>query len=190
MDELSAQDKEFLFQTVLQVGLAVMTASPSGLEGTFEETETMVEAPSRLAQNFPNSTLIRSILEQNRGGEEDVQDELEEDDDEAADDETEGDEDEAEGDEDEAEASHPEGPDEILAEAVDMCRHAAELLKGVDAGEASQYKTWVLACGKAVAEVSKEGGFLGFRKKLVTNDERAALEQIAAALDAPMPALP
>ncbi|MFN8483501.1 MAG: hypothetical protein U0768_10700 [Anaerolineae bacterium] len=185
MDELSAQDKEFLFQTVLQVGLAVMTASPSGLEGTFEETETMVEAPARLAQNFPNSTLIRSILEQNRGGEEDVVDELEEgeDDDEAADD------DSTEGDDD-AEAAHPEGPDEILAEAVDMCRRAAELLKGVDAGEASQYKTWVLACGKAVAEVSKEGGFLGFRKKLVTNDERAALEQIAAALDAPMPALP
>ncbi|MFN8498366.1 MAG: hypothetical protein U0641_10970 [Anaerolineae bacterium] len=186
MNELTAQDKEFLFQTVLQVGLAVMTASPSGLEGTFEETETMVEAPARLAQNFPNSTLIQAILEQNRGGEEDVADELAEEG--AAEDEGEA-EDGGADETDEAD-ERPEGPDQILAEALDMCREAAEILKGVDAQEAAQYKAWVLACGAAVAQASKEGGFLGFRKKLVTDDERSALEQIATTLDAPLPTLP
>lgn len=190
MDALTAQDKEFLFQTVLQVGLAVMTASPSGVEGTFLETETMVEAPAQLARNFPNSTLIQSILEQNRGGEEEVEAESEavegewEAEGEAVEEES-----EAEGEPDEA-SERPERPDEILAEAVTMCRRAAEILQGMDADEAAQYKSWVLACGAAVAEVTKEGGFLGFRKKLVTGDERAALEQVAQALGAPMPQLP
>ncbi|MFN8473182.1 MAG: hypothetical protein U0822_13420 [Anaerolineae bacterium] len=188
MSELTADDKEFLFQTVLQIGLAVMTASPSGLEGTFDETETMVEAPVQLAKNFPNSTLIQSILEQNRGGEEDVVDEDEEETTEEAGEDVEA----SEGEEEETadEPDRPEGPDQILAEAVTMCRQAADLLNGVEAEEASQYKAWALACGTAVAQASKEGGFLGFRKKLVTDDERVALEQIAQALQAPMPKLP
>ncbi len=187
MGELNAQDKEFLFQTVLQVGLAVMTASPSGVEGTFLETETMVEAPAQLAKNFPNSTLIQSILEQNQGGEEEP-----EDGEEAADEQGEADEDVVadESDEEEEEPERPERPDQILAEAVTMCRQAAEILQAVDADEALQYKNWVMACGAAVAEVSKEGGFLGFRKKLVTDDERDALKQVAEALGVPMPQLP
>lgn len=190
MDELTVQDKEFLFQTVLQVGLAVMTASSSGVEGTFLETETMVEAPAQLARNFPNSTLIQSILAQNRGGEKEVEDESE-----AVEGAPEDASEAVEGEwEDEGEpvekAERRERPDELLAEAVTMCRHAAEILQRVDAGEAAQYKSWVLACGAAVAEVTKEGGFLGFRKKLVTDDERAALEQVAQALGAPMPQLP
>ena len=47
-----------------------------------------------------------------------------------------------------------------------------------------------MACGVAVAEATKEGGFLGFRKKLVTDDERDAMAQIAQALGATMPQLP
>ena len=60
----------------------------------------------------------------------------------------------------------------------------------VDANEAVEYKNWVMACGVAVAEATKEGGFLGFRKKLVTDDERDAMAQIAQALGATMPQLP
>lgn len=167
MDELTPQDKDFLFQTVLQVGLAVMTASPSGVEGTFLETETMVQAPTELAKNFPNSALIQAILAANKGGEEDVVDEA-----------------------GKPASNRAEAPDEILVETLTMCRRTAEILAGVDPAEAEQYKSWVLACGAAVAEVSKEGGFLGFRKKLVTDDERDTLEQVARVLGASMPQLP
>ena len=105
-------------------------------EATFPEKLAAIKAmaPAELAKKFPNSTLIQSILEQNKGGEEEVL--AEEDEAEAGDESEEGEgewEDESEGeaeegddeaDEDAEASQRPESPDEILAETLTMCRRA------------------------------------------------------------------
>lgn len=48
--------------------------------------------------------------------------------------------------------------------------------------ESAEYRAWVMAAAQATAEAAKEGGFLGIGGTEVSDDERAALVEIATAL--------
>lgn len=51
--------------------------------------------------------------------------------------------------------------------------------------ETDSYKTFVMTVAQAVASAHKEGGFLGFGGKQVTDAENQALDEISSALGAP-----
>jgi len=53
--------------------------------------------------------------------------------------------------------------------------------------EAEAYKGFVLTLARAVAEAHKEGGFAGIGGKPVSDEEQAALDEIAATLGTPPP---
>lgn len=75
-------------------------------------------------------------------------------------------------------------PDKVRAAGLDACRKAAQLVKAkASAEEAGEFRAWLNAMAKKVAEASKEGGFLGFGGTLVSSEEEAALRDIAAALE-------
>jgi hypothetical protein len=74
-------------------------------------------------------------------------------------------------------------PAEVIEDATLKCRAVAKLLaaKATD-DEASGYKHWAMSVGEGVAEAAKEGGFLGFGGERVSEEERIALDAVAAAL--------
>lgn len=53
--------------------------------------------------------------------------------------------------------------------------------------EVAAFKTWLVATAVRVAQASKEGGFLGFGGTLVSPEERAAIDELAAALGVTAP---
>ena len=92
--------------------------------------------------------------------------------------------------------SSPPGVDpQRLAGAGDLAAVARERL-GEAVGLVSQKSTprdvddsrgFVLSVGRAAAEAHQEGGFLGIGGKQVSDEEQAALDEIAAALAEPPP---
>ena len=62
-------------------------------------------------------------------------------------------------------------------------REALQLLEGkASPEEIDAYKRFVLAVAEAAATAHKEGGFMGVGGKQVSDEERVALDEIAAAL--------
>jgi hypothetical protein len=79
--------------------------------------------------------------------------------------------------------SHPE---KIKEPALGACRAAAELLaRKTTTAEAEAFGRWALFVGRHVAEAAKEGGFLGIGGSLVSEKERAILDELATALGVP-----
>jgi hypothetical protein len=48
--------------------------------------------------------------------------------------------------------------------------------------EAAAFRSWLMEAAKAAAEAAKEGGFMGFGAELVSQGERAMLEQLSKIL--------
>jgi hypothetical protein len=65
---------------------------------------------------------------------------------------------------------------------IERCKQAAALVGQKSAGEAEEYKRWLVSLARKAAEASKEGGFLGIGGTLVSEAENAALRDMAAAL--------
>lgn len=73
-------------------------------------------------------------------------------------------------------------PAEITARCLDVLKQAAAIAGAKAPAEAAAFKTWLHHVSQAVAEASKEGGFLGFGGELVSDAEKATLAQISASL--------
>jgi hypothetical protein len=73
-------------------------------------------------------------------------------------------------------------PEELKQHNLDNVRQAVTVLKG-KAGdeEVAEYKKFILGLAERVAEARKEG-FLGLSGERVSDDERAAISEIEAAL--------
>jgi len=65
---------------------------------------------------------------------------------------------------------------------VETVRQAAAAVAQKSPAEAEEYKRWLLSFAKRAAEASKEGGFLGIGGTLVSEQETAAINELAAAL--------
>jgi hypothetical protein len=76
-----------------------------------------------------------------------------------------------------------EAPD-ALSNALARLRELAALLdRDPDAAEAAGYKDWVMNAAAAASAAGKEGGgFLGWGSVMVNDAEKAALDEVAAAL--------
>jgi hypothetical protein len=74
-------------------------------------------------------------------------------------------------------------PDRIQEEGAALLREAVQLLRQkATPDEAEAYEGFVRTLADKVAHAHREGGFLGFGGKEVSDNERAALERIADAL--------
>jgi len=74
-------------------------------------------------------------------------------------------------------------PESIKSHALEACRQVAALLdRKAPPVEAEGFKRWLLGVSTRVADAAKEGGFLGFGGTRVSEQETAALKEIAAAL--------
>jgi len=73
--------------------------------------------------------------------------------------------------------------EKIQTLALDRVRQTMELLKTKGASEEAQaVRTWLISLGDGVAKAAKEGGFLGFGGKQVSEGEQAFLTNLNAAL--------
>lgn len=152
------EEWETLKQAPVQVGVAVMAASPGGLLHTVEEYSALLDA---IGKGVPSDTneLVRALAAEAEARELDWAEE------------------------------HAGAMDQqvnrgtMQAEALESCQRAAAILaaKTSDA-EAEGYKRWLLLVGQHVAEAAKEGGVLGIGGRLVSREEDATLNQVAAAL--------
>lgn len=65
---------------------------------------------------------------------------------------------------------------------IERCQEAVELVKRKSPAEADEFKQWLLELAQSTAEASKEGGFLGIGGTQVSDEERRAVDNLAAAL--------
>ena len=73
--------------------------------------------------------------------------------------------------------------DQVRSEGLQRIREATELVESKATNEeADGYKRFILALADTVAHAKKEGGVLGICGKQVSEQERAALEEIASTL--------
>ena len=66
--------------------------------------------------------------------------------------------------------------------AVEALKEVATLVDRKAPADAAGFKTWIQDVASRVANASKEGGFLGIGGTLVSGEEQAALQEMAAAL--------
>ncbi|HET6375080.1 MAG TPA: hypothetical protein VFF88_03450 [Methylocella sp.] len=148
-----------LLESVMMAGIAVTAADPSGLWGTLKESMAGAQTVMGAAHDAGAAELIKAL---------------------AADFET------AEG-----RATARDGlraelsgkrPAEITARCLDVLKQAAAIAESKAPAEAGALKNWLRHISEAVAEASKEGGFLGFGGERVSDAEKATLAQISASL--------
>jgi hypothetical protein len=73
--------------------------------------------------------------------------------------------------------------EEARAYALDQVRQVAALVdQKAPAQKAQEFKQWLASIGQKVAEAAKEGGFLGFGGVQITEEEKTAMNELAAAL--------
>ncbi len=84
----------------------------------------------------------------------------------------------------EMKANRPNTPEELQQRVRETVTNVMALLRGKGATEeeASGFKTMMVNIAEAVAEASKEGGFLGFGGVRVSDKEQSILTQIRAEL--------
>jgi hypothetical protein len=74
-------------------------------------------------------------------------------------------------------------PEKVQEAAAEILRRTSTLLSAkAMPEEASEVKEWLARIAQATAEAAKEGGFLGIGGTLVSEEEKAALTTVNAAL--------
>jgi hypothetical protein len=72
----------------------------------------------------------------------------------------------------------------LRVDVFEYARVAREILAAKSpAGEAAEYRAWVLEVARRAAIAAKEGGFLGFGGTRVIEEEAATLDALATCLD-------
>ena len=139
------------------VGLAVTCASPNGPWGVMKEMLSMGMAMAEMLQKGSSNPLIAELAADLK-----------------------------------ARQTKPEppqalkDPEQCKESALSHVRDVNDLLKRkVKPEEADEFKKWLLAIGRRVAEASNEGGIFGFGGERVSDAEKNVLRQIAFALEQP-----
>lgn len=150
-----------LVQAPLLAGFAVSAADPSGLIGTLQEGMASARALANAKADPSADALIKAVVEDlltadgRNTAREGVQKMI-------------------------------QGAQlaEIKARALAELAEAGKILDTVAPADAAAFKAWLNAVATSVAEAASEGGFLGFGGVKVSENERATLGEISAALKA------
>ena len=136
------------------VGLAVASSSPNGPFGVMKEMMSIGMAMADVLKSGSGNGLINAIIDDMK-----------------------------------TRTTKPEMPAGVSspeqakdAALVHIKAVAALVNQKVPGAEGIEYKNWLMGLGKRVAEASNEGGFFGFGGVKVSDAEKAALGEIAAAL--------
>jgi hypothetical protein len=139
------------------VGLAVTCASPNGPWGVMKEMLSMGMAMAEMLQKGSANSLISELAADLRARQ--------------------------------TKAEPPQGmkdPEQCKEAALNHVRAVNDLIdRKVKSDEGDEFKKWLLAVGRRVAEASNEGGIFGFGGERVSDAERNVLRQIAFALGQP-----
>jgi hypothetical protein len=155
------------------VGALVVTADPSGPMGLLKEfraiMDTMKAYVAAHAADSPLMTAIQAYISTKPSEEEEA--ELKQ---------------WAKTQQDEMEANKPKTPEDLKQMVHDRVDQSLTLMRGKGASDAdvSAFKAMMVAISEAVADASKEGGFLGFGGVRVSEAEQSVLNQIKAELAA------
>ena len=71
--------------------------------------------------------------------------------------------------------------------ALNQARRATEAVNAKAPEEAQAYKQWLMNSAFGVANASKEGDFLGFGGKRISDEEQKMLDSLSTLLDIPIP---
>ncbi len=139
------------------VGLAVTCASPSGPWGVMKEMLSMGMAMTEMLEKGRNNSLIAELGADLKARQ--------------------------------TKSEPPQGmtdAEQCKQTALSHLRGVNEVLdRKVKPEEADEFKKWLLAIGRRVAEAANEGGFFGFGGERVSEAEKNVLRQIAFALGQP-----
>jgi hypothetical protein len=153
------EEWKLLLESVMMAGIAVTAAEPSGLWGLLKES---FASGSELvsAKTDPGSNpLIKAVIAdfETAEGRSTARDGLKE-------------------------QLTGSKPAEIKAKCIETLRQAAAVVDAKAPGDAAAFKGWLRQISQHVAEASTEGGFLGFGGVLVSEGEKATLNEISSAL--------
>ncbi|HET6374663.1 MAG TPA: hypothetical protein VFF88_01310 [Methylocella sp.] len=157
--DFTAEEWKTLLESVMMAAIAVTAADPSGLWGTLKESLASAKAVIG-AKNDPEATGLMKAVEaalETSEGRATARDGL-------------------------RAALSGKTPPEIVAAALDVLKAAASIVDAKAPPEAAAFKAWLRHISQAVAEASKEGGFLGFGGVEISEAEKATLAQISASL--------
>jgi hypothetical protein len=155
--DFTADEWKTIVAAAPMVGLAVTCASPNGPWGVMKEMLSMGMAMAEMLQKGSSNSLIAELTADLK-----------------------------------ARHTKPEPPQAM--KDPEQCKEAAlnhikvlnDLIdRKVKPEEADEFKKWLLAVGRRVAEASNEGGIFGFGGERVSDAEKNALRQIAFALGQP-----
>ena len=155
--DFTAEEWQTIVAAAPMVGLAVTCASPNGPWGVLKEMLSMGMAMAEMLQKGGSNPLIADLAADFK-----------------------------------ARQTKPEPPKGIKDSeqgkelALNHVRAVNDLLdRKVKGEEADEFKKWLLALGRRVAEASNEGGIFGFGGERVSDAETTVLRQIAFALGQP-----
>ncbi len=146
-----------ILRAPFMAGLVVVAASPSGPLGVLKEMFAVGKVLAEAKSQGPANALVKAVVAdlgapEGRG---------------------------------QASASELSGktPDALRSEALAGIRSVTETVGRKTSPEESEgFRRWLVAIGQRVAEAAKEGGFLGFGGTQVSEQETAALKDLAAAV--------
>ena len=155
--DFTPEEWKIIIAAAPMVGLAVTCASPNGPWGVLKEMLSMGMAMAEMLQKGSANPLIAEIAADLK-----------------------------------ARQTKPESlqnikdPEQGKELALNHVRAVNDLIdRKVKAEEADEFKQWLLAVGRRVAEAANEGGIFGFGGERVSDAENNALRQIAFALGQP-----
>ena len=157
----TADEWKKLVEAPMLAAIAVTAADPSGLWGTLKESIAAGGALTRVKTDAAADPLIKAIAAEYETGEgrSIARDGLK--------------------------ARLGGGkPAEAAGKAVTALGEVAAILDAKAPENAAAARGWLASISQAVAEASKEGGFLGFGGVQVSDAEKATLAQVASALKA------
>ena len=150
-----------IVQSVLTTGIAVSAAEPSGLFGMLKESMASARAliDAKTSQNDELSQAVVAEL-QTADGRTAAKTGL-------------------------SSLFAGAQPTDIKVRAIDALKKAAAIVGARAPADSLAFKTWLRHIAQSVAEASSEGGFLGFGGVTVSENEKATLADISAALGLP-----
>ena len=155
--DFSPEEWKTIVAAAPMIGLAVICASPNGPWGVMKEMLSMGMAMAEMLQKGSSNPLIADLAADLKARQ--------------------------------TKLEPPQGikdPENCKELALAHVKAVNELInRKVKAEEADEFKKWLLALGRRVAEASNEGGIFGFGGERVSDSEENVLRQIAFTLGQP-----
>lgn len=170
-DSFTVEEWAQIISAPASIGALVVTADPSGPMGLIGEFRAIMSSMQSYVEAHAGDSSLMGALKEHMSTQpsEEEQKQLQA---------------WAEAQQAEMKANKPKNPEELQTRIRDSVGATLALLrgKGADEAEVNSFKGMMYNIAEAVANASKEGGFLGFGGTLVSDKEQSILTQIKSEL--------